>query len=368
MHGLLSLAILCLFSPPATAERHKLADFEVEVTEVASGFDTPWGLAFLPGGGALVTERGGRLWRLSADGTRTRVRGVPKVATTGQGGLLDVLLPRDFAETRHVILSYAKPMRRGSGTAVGMGRLSRDGRRLTGFRVLVEMAPGTTGGRHFGSRLVEGRDGAIYVTVGDRGDRPSAQDPGRINGSVLRIARDGRAPADNPFVSQAGARPEIWSLGHRNPQGMALDPSGQLWAVEHGAQGGDEINRIKRGANYGWPVISYGQHYSGNKIGEGTSKPGMEQPAHYWDPSIAPSGMAILGNDLFPEWAGDFLVGSLKFDMISRLENRAGRLTEVERIALPETQRVRDVREAPDGSVWFLSEGNGAIYRMTPAR
>jgi glucose/arabinose dehydrogenase len=226
------------------------------------------------------------------------------------------------------------------------------------------MEPGSTGGRHFGSRLIEGRDGFLYATLGDRGDRPSAQDLGRQNGSVIRIARDGSVPLDNPFVDTPGAQPEIWSYGHRNPQGAALDGSGNLWVVEHGARGGDEVNRVEKGANYGWPVISYGRHYSGLKIGEGTAKEGMEQPAHYWDPSIAPSGMMIYQGDMFPDWRGDIFVGSLKFEMISRLEGNP--LREVERIESAETARVRDITEAPDGSIWFLSVGQGAAYRITP--
>jgi glucose/arabinose dehydrogenase len=204
----------------------------------------------------------------------------------------------------------------------------------------------------------------LYATIGDRGDDSSAQDLTRQNGSVIRIARDGAIPSDNPFTQTSGAQPEIWSYGHRNPQGAALDANGNLWVVEHGARGGDEVNRIAKGANYGWPVISYGRHYSGLKIGEGTQKRGMEQPAHYWDPSIAPSGMMIYQGDMFPDWRGDILVGSLKFDMISRLDGAP--LSEVERLKSRETQRVRDIREAPDGSIWFLSVGQGAAYRLSP--
>ncbi|MDV7141524.1 PQQ-dependent sugar dehydrogenase [Tropicimonas sp. TH_r6] len=364
---ILATILFLLAAAAAQAAVRQTEAGPVEVTEVASGLDTPWGLAFLPDGGFLVTERDGRLWHFGADGGRQQVRGVPKVATTGQGGLLDVLVPRDFAQSRQVYLSYAHRQGGGAGTAVGVGRLSRDGRRLAEFRRIFEMAPGSRGGRHFGSRLVEARDGTLFVTIGERGDRPAAQDLGRSQGSILRITRGGAPAPGNPFLGQPGARPEIWSYGHRNPQGAALDGAGQLWAVEHGAQGGDEVNRIRAGANYGWPVISYGRHYSGGKIGEGTAQDGMEQPQHYWDPSIAPSGLAILSGNLLPGWDGDFLIGSLKFDLISRLEQRGGGLVEVERLTWPETERVRDVRQAPDGSVWFLSEGHGAIYRIAPA-
>ncbi|NDR54860.1 PQQ-dependent sugar dehydrogenase [Aliiruegeria sabulilitoris] len=365
---ILSILLLSLLAFEVTAAPRQTTLGPVEVTPVAEGLDTPWAVAFLPEGGFLVTEREGALLHFTADGTRQVVGGTPDVRDKGQGGLLDVLVPRDFAMSREVYLSHSVPQGREAGTAIGRGRLSEDGRQLTGFDQIFEMAPGSKGGRHFGSRLVEAPDGTIFITIGERGDRPAAQDLGRVQGSVLRIARDGTAPSGNPFVGQAGAQPEIWSYGHRNPQGAALDASGQLWAVEHGAQGGDEVNRIRKGANFGWPVISYGRHYSGQKIGEGNRKPGMEQPVHYWDPSIAPSGLAILKDPAMKEWRGDFLVGSLKFDMISRLERQGDGLVEVERLDWPETQRVRDVREAPDGSVWFISEGNGAIYRIDPAQ
>lgn len=226
------------------------------------------------------------------------------------------------------------------------------------------MQNGTQGGRYFGSRVVEGRDGFLYVTVGERGDRPSAQDLSRHSGSVIRVARDGGVPSSNPFVSTANAQPEIWSYGHRNPQGAALDAAGQLWVAEHGAKGGDEVNRVKKGANYGWHVISYGEHYSGRKIGEGTQKSGMEQPSFYWDPSIAPFGMMIYSGKMFPEWKGDFFVGSLKFDHIARLDRSGNRFTAGEVLESRETGRVRDVREAPDGSIWFISVDRRGVFRI----
>jgi aldose sugar dehydrogenase len=231
--------------------------------------------------------------------------------------------------------------------------------------VIFEAAPGASGGRHFGSRIVEAPDGRIFLTIGDRGDDMSAQDLSNHNGTVVRINRDGSVPEDNPFVSTSGARPEIWSYGHRNPQGAALDADGNLWTAEHGARGGDEINLVRRGANYGWPVISYGRQYSGRRIGEGTERPGMEQPEFFWDPSIAPSGMVVHSGRMFPGWRGQILVGSLNSDHIARVGGSP--LREIERIAGPETARVRDVREAPDGSVWFLSVGQGALYRLVPA-
>ncbi|MEM0947687.1 MAG: PQQ-dependent sugar dehydrogenase [Pseudomonadota bacterium] len=351
---------------PLTAQALDSAAGPLTVTPMATELDEPWGIDFLPDGGWIVTERDGRLLTFDASGIRSAVSGVPEVYANGQGGLLDVMIPRDFATSREVFLSYSKPQRRRAGTALAVGRLSQDGTRLDDVRVIFEMAPGSDGGRHFGSRIVEGPGGHIFLTMGDRGDRPSSQDLNRHNGSVIRINRSGTVPADNPFVGVDDARPEIWSYGHRNPQGAALDLDGNLWVNEHGARGGDEVNLIRRGANYGWPVISYGTHYSGLKIGEGTEREGMEQPVHYWDPSIAPSGMAVYSGKLWSAWRGDVFVGSLKFDMISRLEASGGGLREAERIKGPETERVRDIVEAPDGSIWFLSVGRGTAYRVTP--
>ncbi|MBK1634402.1 PQQ-dependent sugar dehydrogenase [Rhodovulum adriaticum] len=335
----------------------------LRVETVADGLAEPWSIGFLPGGGVLVSERAGRVWHI-ADGIKRALPGLPAVAAVGQGGLLDVLVPRDFAKTREILFSYARTQAGGQGTAIGVARLSDDATRLQGFRELFVMAPGSSGGRHFGGRLVEGLDGHIFLTVGDRGDRPAAQDLSRHEGSVLRLNRDGSVPADNPFVGRPGVRPEIWSYGHRNPQGATLDLSGALWVNEHGARGGDEVNRVAPGANYGWPVISYGRHYSGLPIGEGTAKPGMRQPAHYWDPSIAPSGLMIYSGRLWPEWRGDVFSGSLKFGLISRLDPD-GDWAE-ERIQGPQTARVRDIREGPQGAIWVLSVGQGALYRLTP--
>lgn len=334
----------------------------VRVEAMVDGLDTPWAIGLLPDGTFLVTERDGTLLHISG-GKAQKVSGVPKVVSRGQGGLLDVMIPRDFARSREVFLTYSKRQSGGAGTALAVGKLSADGRRLTGVRTIFEAAKGGSGGRHFGSRVVEARDGTLFVTIGDRGDRPSAQDRSNHNGTIVRINRNGSVPRDNPFVSQGSIRPEIWSYGHRNPQGAALDTSGRLWTSEHGPKGGDEVNRIRKGANFGWPVISYGRHYSGAKIGEGTSKQGMEQPAHYWDPSIAPSGLMIYSGKMFPRWKGDFFVGSLKYDYISRLDGNSVR--EVEQIRGEETERVRDIVEAADGAIWFISVGQGAVYRIS---
>jgi len=341
---------------------------ELLLEEILSGLDEPWGLAFLPTSNDspsyLVTERDGRLL-LVQDGQMQPVRGGPDVVVDGQGGLLDVMVPRDFDQSRQVFLSFSIWQDNGAGTALGVGRLSNDFRELEGFEVIFEMAPGSEGGRHFGSRIVEALDGSIFLTIGERGDRPAAQDLTRHNGSIIRINRDGTVPENNPFVGRDDALPEIWSYGHRNPQGATLDLDGNLWVNEHGARGGDEVNRITGGANYGWPVIAYGRHYSGLPIGEGSEKSGMEQPVHYWDPSIAPSGLMIYSGTLWPEWRGHVFSGSLKFDYISRLDPDQG--WQEEQIESRETGRVRDVREAPDGSIWFLSVTDGAVYRITPA-
>ena len=335
----------------------------IKVEQIVGGLDQPWAIGFLPDNSVLITERDGRvLLRQGED--LTQLGGVPIVVDDGQGGLLDVLVPRDFAETQELFFSYAKPQRSGSGTAIFRATFAEGARSLTDVRTIFELTEGSSGGRHFGSRIVEAPDGHLFLTIGDRGDRPSAQDLSRENGSVVRISRDGSIPPDNPFVGDVSVRPAIWSYGHRNPQGAALDLRGNLVTVEHGARGGDEINRIRPGANYGWPLIAYGRHYSGQPIGVGTSAPGLEQPDYYWDPSMAPSGMMIYSGKLWPDWRGDIFVGSLKFDYIARLEGEP--MAEVEQLTSDETGRVRDVREAPDGTIWFLSVGNGALYRMSP--
>ncbi|WP_415402865.1 PQQ-dependent sugar dehydrogenase [Tateyamaria sp. SN3-11] len=355
---------LCLMWMPVAASALDTDRGPVTVTPVATGLDEPWGVAPLPDGSLLVTERDGALRRI-VDGQASDVSGSPRVEAQGQGGLLDITAARDFAQSRTIFLTYSKPQRGGSGTALAAAELSADGTRLENMRDLFESAVGGRTGRHFGSRVVEAPDGTLYVTIGDRGDRPSAQDRSLHNGSIVRVNRDGSVPADNPFVGTQGVLPEIWSYGHRNPQGAGLDASGTLWTAEHGARGGDEVNRIQKGANYGWPVISYGVHYSGRSIGEGTAAQGMEQPAHYWDPSMAPSGLMVYQGDMFPEWKGEMFVGSLKFSYISRLAISGTDVREVEQIEGDETLRVRDIVEAPDGSILFISVGNGAVYRMS---
>ena len=359
----MKLARLVLSGAVATLGLLSSVAAEIVISPKITGLDAPWGLAHLPDGSVLVTEKEGQilLWR---DGKTQTVGGAPAVVDSGQGGLLDITVSRDFATTRTVWLTYSKRQSGGAGTALAAAELSSDGKRLDNLRDLFVMAPGSSGGRHFGSRVVEAKDGTLFVTIGDRGNRPEAQNRANHIGTIVRINRDGSVPADNPFVGQAGIQPEIWSFGHRNPQGAGLDANGQLWTAEHGARGGDEVNRIKKGANFGWPVISYGKHYSGAKIGQGTEQDGMEQPAMYWDPSMAPSGLLVYTGDMFPQWRGDIFVGSLKFDYISRIEVTGANAREVAQISNSATERVRDITQAPDGSIWFISVGNGAIYEM----
>jgi len=333
---------------------------DMQITTMADGLTEPWAVAFLPDGSYVVTERAGRLLHF-ASAAMTEIGGLPRVIEGQQGGLLDVMIPRDFATSREIWLSYARPSLLGYATAVGKGRLSDDGTTLEDFDRLYA-GDALRGEVHFGSRLVEAGDGTVFMTTGDRGSGPdgmNAQDPMRVEGKVIHLNRDG-----SPATSLPGARPGVYSLGHRNAQGAALGADGALWLVEHGAQGGDELNRVEEGRNYGWPVISYGENYGGGRIGTGAARDGMEQPLHYWVPSIAPSGLLQYSGALVAAWQGDWLTGSLNSDFISRLDPEAGYAEE--RIASAETGRVRDIVEAPDGSIWFLSVLEGKLYRMAP--
>lgn len=362
---MLRFLILAAALAASSAQALDTSAGRVSISAMATGLSEPWSIAFLPDGGFLVTERDGRLLRFGADGRGMQeIAGLPAVFAEGQGGLFDVVVLRDFAQSGEIALSYARPSDGGGGTALAIARL--DGTTLSDLRVIWSMNGPTASGVHFGGRVIEAMDGTLFLTTGDRGEGMPAQDPGGQRGKVIRIARDGTVPADNPAIP--GAAPEVWSLGHRNPQGATLDGQGRLWVSEHGAQGGDEVNLVLPGRNYGWPVITFGRNYDDSPIGEGTSKPGLEQPMHYWDPSIAPSGHMIYSGKLWPDWAGDHFIGSLKFDYLARLDPDAqgkGGWAE-ERLSAPETGRVRDVREAPDGSIWFLSVIDGAVYRIAP--
>lgn len=337
----------------------------IKVQEVVQGLDEPWAMEFLPDGGFLVTERDGKLWlyKTGNSAIRRAVSGLPQVSNSGQGGLLDVMVPRDFERSRRIWLSYAAPVAGGAGTAAGFGTLSQDGRRLEGFRA-VFYPVGRSNGRHFGSRLIEGTDGTVYLTTGDRGDAPLAQEVSGPEGKVLAFDAQGNPQTHADFANQAGVFSGLHSLGHRNIQGVAIDAQGRLLTVEHGARGGDEVNLVLGGRNYGWPIITYGVDYNGSTIGDGQAKPGLEQPLKYWDPSIAPSGLMVYSGKLFSGWKGHIFTGSLNSDLISRLDP-AQDYRET-RIQTPETGRVRDVTEAPDGSIWFLSVIDGAIYRISP--
>ncbi|WP_051679431.1 PQQ-dependent sugar dehydrogenase [Xanthobacter aminoxidans] len=353
------------FAQPVEA---RLGGAQVRVVPFASGLDTPWSIAFLPDGRLLVTERDGRLRPIDATGkVGAPVSGVPQVAARGQGGLLDVVLDPKFAQNRLIYLSYAEPRPEGAATAVARGRLSEDLTRLTDLDVIFRQQPAVSGGNHFGSRLVFAPDGMLFVTLGERFNyMDKAQDLSTTLGKVVRIAPDGSIPADNPFVERVGARPEIWSYGHRNVQAAAIEPgTGALWTVEHGPRGGDEVNRPEAGENYGWPVIGYGRHYSGAQIGVGTAKEGMEQPLFYWDPSIAPSGAAFYTGDALPGWRGQLFVGALAGQALVMVKVRDGAVIGEER--LPLGKRIRDVRMGPDGALWLAAESTGEILRVVPA-
>ncbi len=340
------------------------------VVTVSDGLENPWSLAFLPDGRMLVTERPGRLRLISRDGKLDPrpIAGVPTVAATGQGGLLDVVLHPGFETNGWVYLSYAAGGEGGYGTTVARGRL--DGHALRDVEVLFSMRPKTWAGQHFGSRLVFDRKGFLYITLGDRGQMDRAQRLDDHAGSVIRLHDDGRVPADNPFVGVANALPEKFTLGHRNIQGATLHPqTGELWAHEHGPQGGDEINIIRAGVNYGWPVITYGRNYvSGTRIGEGSEKPGMAQPLLQWTPSIAPSGMAFYTGEKFPAWRGNLFIGALRGQMLVRLALDGDRIVREERLLENQLGRIRDVRNGPDGFLYLLTDSaNGRIVRLEPA-
>jgi aldose sugar dehydrogenase len=368
-----ALALAACTGPagPAGAEgTHETSAGPVEVTRVIDGFQVPWAVAFLPDGGFLVTERGGRL-TLVADGSRRIVAGVPQVRASGQGGLLDVAVARDFAQSREIFLTYAEPRGGGTGaTALAAARLNDAGDALQDVRVLWRMEPATGSGQHFGSRVVEAPDGTLFVTTGDRGDRDQAQNLASHLGKIVRVNRDGSAPVDNPFVGVATARNDVWSWGLRNVQGAAIGRDGALWTVMHGPRGGDEVNHHGTpGLNYGWPLQSFGAEYvSGRQVGTPGRVEGVTDPVFWWGVSPAVSGLAIYSGRLFPEWEGDLLVGALQHDTIIRLTGNASALEEAERLLEGEFRRIRDVREAPDGSIWFIAETEGAIYRIAPAR
>jgi len=340
----------------------------VRAVQVAKGLENPWAMAFLPDGRILVTERPGRMRIVAANGQLSApLNNVPKVFDNGQGGLLDVTLDPDFARSRRIYFTYAEPGEGGAGTALASATLSDTG--LNDVKVLFRQQPKLSGGLHFGSRVVIGPDGKLWLGLGERYRRDEAQNLNVHLGKLIRLNTDGSVPNDNPFVGRSDARPEIWSYGHRNIQGMARHPqTGIVWLHEHGAQGGDEINIPERGKNYGWPVITHGIDYSGARIGVGTSAPGMEQPLLHWTPSIAPSGMAFYTGDKVPAWRGNLFVGSLKFGTLHRVVVDGTRIVRQEQMLKEIDDNIRDVRNGPDGYLYIATDSpDGRILRLEPA-
>lgn len=342
-------------------------------TVVASGLVEPWGLALLPDGRWLVTERPGRLRIISAEGAVGEpITGLPAVDPRGQGGLLDVVVGPGHGQDRMIYWSYAEPRDGGNGTAVARGRLSDDGAGVENVQVIFRATPTYDGTLHYGSSLAFAPDGKLFITLGERSDapmRPQAQDLASHMGKTIRINADGSVPSDNPFVGRAGALPEIWSLGHRNAQGVAIASNGDVWTVEHGTRGGDEINLTRAGLNYGWPEVAYGIEYRGAPINEGvTAREGTEQPVYYWDPSIAPGGMTLYDGAMFPGWRGNLLVAALRDKHIARLVLENGRVVGEERLLTDLGERIRDIAVGPDGAVWAITdEENGKLVRLAAA-
>ena len=353
-------------------------DTRMVVSTIASGLENPWGLALLPDGRWLVTEKPGRLRIITADGQKGEpIAGLPAVDARGQGGLLDVKVGPSFAQDRMIYWSYAEPRPNaqgggGNATSVARGVLSADGRRVDNVQVIFRALPAYEGTLHYGSRLAFAPDGKLFITLGERSDRPmrvQAQDLGSHMGKTIRINADGTVPQDNPFVGRAGALPEIWSLGHRNMQGLAIQPDGTVWTIEHGTRGGDELNLDRAGANYGWPNAAYGIEYSGDPIDSAqTTRPDTEQPVYYWDPVIAPGGAAFYDGAMFPDWKGSLLVASLGQKHIARLVIQNGRVVGEERLMVGIGERVRQVAVGPDGAVWAITdEEDGKLVQLAKA-
>ena len=362
----LAAGALLVLPASATASTPRL-----QLEPVAEGLQNPWAMAAIGDGRWLVTERPGRMRVVEADGRLGEpLAGVPAVAALGQGGLLDVITDRDFARNRRIHFCFSEPGLGGNSTAMASATLSADNRSLQGVKLVFQQQPKVDSRLHFGCRIVQAADGSLFLTLGDRYHRmQDAQTLGNHHGKVVRVMPDGKPHPDNPLARQPGALPEVYSLGHRNPQGAALGPDGALWLVEHGPQGGDEVNRIVAGRNYGWPVITYGENYGGGPIGEGiTTRAGLEQPLKHWTPSIAPSGMAWLRSSRYGQgWQNSLFVGSLKFRYLSRLVFDNGRFVREERLLPDINARIRDVREGPDGLIYLLTDDrNGRLLRVVP--
>ena len=346
----------------------------LSVQTVAQGLSFPWSLAFLPDGRMLVTERPGRMRIVAQNGQLSPpLANVPKVFAVSQGGLFDVILDRGFGQNRTIYLSYAEPFNGGARTALARAQLeSGEVPRLTGVKVIYRQHGPPSRGNHFGGRIVQAADGMLFLTNGEHfSDRDMAQTVDNDLGKIIRITGDGAAPPDNPFVDKPGARPEVWSYGHRNPQGLAINPAdGKLWEQEHGAKGGDEINLIVPGHNYGWPLVSYGVNYDGSPVGTGkATMQGVDDPLWHWTPSIAPSGLTFYTGNLFPAWKGSLFNGALKFQLLSRLEIKDGKVAREERLLQGLNERIRDVRQGPDGALYLLTDNSsGRILRVAPTK
>jgi glucose/arabinose dehydrogenase len=372
-HAWIIAAAIGLSPAPALAQTFPSDAGPLSIETVAKGLDHPWGLAFLPDGRMLVTERPGRLRIVTRDGKLSAaVEGVPKVRAGGQGGLHDIAADREFASNKTVYFCFAEAASGGGRTAMARAKLDEtNAPKLDDVKVIFRQEGPLSSGGHYGCRIVQARDGNLFLTLGDHFTyRDEAQNLSNHLGKIVRVTPDGTVPADNPFVGRKDAKPEIWSYGHRNAQGAALHPtSGKLWEHEHGPQGGDEVNIPLAAKNYGWPVVGHGIDYDGSKIHEATSKPGMEQPIKYWVPSIAPSGMAFYAGELFPKWKGNLFVGALKAQLLVRLELDGEKVTKEERLLQGLRERIRDVRQGSDGALWLLTDnGNGRLLRLTPAK
>lgn len=373
LHKAAGLAMM-LFSAPSLAAddaaQFSTEKASVQVEPLASGLDNPWSVEVMPDGAFIVTELGGNL-RIIRDGKASSpISGVPNSAHHGQGGLLDVALDPGFETNRTLFLSMAVADGSRYGTAIVRGTLSKEGKSLTDVKELFRMNKFTGKGQHFGSRIAIASDGSLFFGIGDRGERDRAQDMRDHAGSILHINPDGSIPVNNPYKDGRTRLPEVWSKGHRNPQGIVIDPrTGQLLTVEHGARGGDEINAPQPGKNYGWPVITYGKDYSGAEIGVGQAAEGYEQPLYYWDPSIAPGAIDVYHGAMFPQWDGDLLVSALKYQLLARLErDESGKIVAEERLFEGEFGRIRDVKVAPDGAVLLVTDGDdGALLRVSAA-
>jgi aldose sugar dehydrogenase len=350
------------------------SDVAYEVTVVAQRLEKPWAVEPLPEGDFLVTEKAGRLRIVSAAGKAgPPIAGLLAVDARGQGGLLDVALSPSFATDRTIFWSFSEPRGDGNGTSIARGTLTADRRRLENVRVIFRVQPTYDGVLHYGNRLAFGPDGMLYASFGERSDKPMRRYAQQLDshlGKVVRITPDGQAPRDNPFVGRAGALPEIWSLGHRNPQALTFDAQGRLWEIEHGTRGGDELNLIEKGKNYGWSEVHYGIEYAGDTIpGRGTAAPGVEQPVYYWDPVIAPSGSQVYSGDAFPAWRGSLFVGGMQAKSLVRLVLADGRVAGEEHLLTDRAQRIRDVRQGPDGALYVVTDAdNGELWRIAPRR